>query len=189
MSGKSFFSPTPPTETRVEVPSSPINPNSHSDSDRSPFLSSSSQQNGLQPGETSRQDARFGTKQSESGGGGGSLEGIKALPPILSYCAASITMTVVNKFVLSGTHFSLNLLVLLIQCLVGVILVKVGQKFGLLNLREWNTKDAKAWLPISTLLVFVIWTGSKALVSSKSLHVKSKSKRDIVLKEERSGEK
>lgn len=160
MSGKSFFSPTP-TETRVEVPSSPINPNSHSDSDRSPFLS---QQNGLQPGETSRQDARFGTKQSESGGGG-SLEGIKALPPILSYCAASITMTVVNKFVLSGTHFSLNLLVLLIQCLVGVILVKVGQKFGLLNLREWNTKDAKAWLPISTLLVFVIWTGSKALVS------------------------
>ena len=25
-------------------------------------------------------------------------------------------------------------------------------------------KDAKAWWPISTLLVFVIWTGSKALV-------------------------
>jgi len=169
MSGKSFFGSTP-TDTRVEVPSSPITDSynqSHSDSDRSPFLPSDGNPNGngLQPGERSREDARLGSKSTSQDSTSGSLEGIKALPPILSYCAASITMTVVNKFVLSGSHFSLNLLVLLIQCLVGVILVKLGQKLGLLSLRDWNTKDAKAWLPISTLLVLVIWTGSKALVS------------------------
>ena len=41
-----------------------------------------------------------------------------------------------------------------------------GDWFGIWNLvRDFDMKDAKAWWPISTLLVAVIYTGSKSLVS------------------------
>lgn len=58
--------------------------------------------------------------------------------------------------------------VLLVQSLVGVTLVRIAKGMGLIQIRELNARDVKAWLPISTLLVFVIWTGSKALVSSSA---------------------
>lgn len=86
-----------------------------------------------------------------------------ALAPILSYCAASITMTVVNKFTVSGAGFNMNLLVLLIQSTVGVTCVKIAERAGLIQLRGLNARDAWNWMPLSTMLVFVIWTGSKAL--------------------------
>lgn len=35
--------------------------------------------------------------------------------PILSYCGASIMMTVMNKYVLSGTSFNMNCLLLFVQ--------------------------------------------------------------------------
>lgn len=35
--------------------------------------------------------------------------------PILSYCASSILMTVTNKYVLSGTDYNLNFLLLCVQ--------------------------------------------------------------------------
>ena len=35
--------------------------------------------------------------------------------PILSYCGASILMTVMNKYVLSGTSFNMNCLLLFVQ--------------------------------------------------------------------------
>jgi len=86
-----------------------------------------------------------------------------ALPPILSYCAASISMTVVNKYVLSGKHFNMNLFVLLCQSLVGVTIVTIANRMKVISLRPLNMKDVKAWMPVSTLLVAVIFTGSKAL--------------------------
>lgn len=36
-------------------------------------------------------------------------------PPILTYCGASILMTVTNKYVLSGYDFNMNFLLLCIQ--------------------------------------------------------------------------
>lgn len=60
-------------------------------------------------------------------------------------------------------HFSLNLVVLLIQSAVGCTLVVIAQQLKLIELRPLNARDIKLWMPISTLLVFVIWTGSKAL--------------------------
>lgn len=57
----------------------------------------------------------------------------------------------------------MNLVVLLIQSVVGVICVVGANKLGLIELRAWNYKDARNWAPISTLLVLTIWTGSKAL--------------------------
>lgn len=67
------------------------------------------------------------------------------------------------------THFSLNLVVLLIQSAVGCLLVVVAQQMKMVELRPLNAKDVKLWMPISTLLVFVIWTGSKALVRDTAL--------------------
>ncbi|WFD29938.1 GDP-mannose transporter into the lumen of the Golgi [Malassezia sp. CBS 17886] len=86
-----------------------------------------------------------------------------AAAPVLSYCMASILMTVVNKFTVSGAGFSMNLLVLLCQCAVGITMVCIAQRLGWIQLRGLNYRDCKSWFPISTMLVFVIWTGSKAL--------------------------
>lgn len=58
----------------------------------------------------------------------------------------------------------MNLLVLLCQCAVGVVMVYGAKLLGWIQLRELNSRDIKTWFPISTMLVFVIWTGSKALV-------------------------
>ncbi|WVF65396.1 GDP-mannose transporter 1 [Kwoniella sp. CBS 6097] len=83
--------------------------------------------------------------------------------PILSYCAASIMMTVVNKYVVSGRHFTMNFLLLAIQSAVCVLVVWSVKRAGVINFRDFDMNDAKAWWPISTLLVAVIYTGSKAL--------------------------
>lgn len=155
---RSFFAPQ---ETRVELPHGASNqtpditrPASPSENDRAPFLNGGSSDD--------REDVRMGAKalrhESEK-----PAVGIAALAPILSYCAASITMTVVNKFTVSGAGFNMNLLVLLIQSTVGVICVKIAERAGLIQLRGLNSKDAWNWMPLSTMLVFVIWTGSKAL--------------------------
>ena len=64
------------------------------------------------------------------------------------------------------THFSLNLVVLLIQSIVGWALVVGAKQAGLIDLKPLNIATIQAWLPVSTGLVFVIWTGSKALVSA-----------------------
>ncbi|KAJ3510507.1 hypothetical protein NLJ89_g4629 [Agrocybe chaxingu] len=69
-----------------------------------------------------------------------------AIPSIVCYCLASILMTVVNKFVVSGANFSMNFLLLCMQSTV-----------------TFDMQDAKAWFPISFLLVSVIYTGSKSL--------------------------
>lgn len=86
-----------------------------------------------------------------------------AIPPIVCYCLASILMTVVNKFVVSGKLFNMNFFLLCIQSTVCVACVYITKKLGVISFRDWDTKDAKAWFPISFLLVSVIYTGSKSL--------------------------
>ncbi|WWD21276.1 GDP-mannose transporter 1 [Kwoniella shandongensis] len=83
--------------------------------------------------------------------------------PILAYCAASIMMTVVNKYVVSGANFTMTFLLLAIQSGVCVLAVFSVKRLGLITFRDFDKNDAKAWWPISTLLVAVIYTGSKSL--------------------------
>lgn len=166
---RSFFAPqaggpSPSTsdETRLDLgqPSGSQTPDygraspPPADDDRAPFLAKTNGHRGVPNGST---------PAAALGGSGDSLAGLKALPPILSYCSASIMMTVINKFVLSGQKFSMNLIVLLIQSVVGVLCVIAANRVGWIQLREWNYRDARNWAPISTLLVMTIWTGSKAL--------------------------
>ncbi|GBE86521.1 GDP-mannose transporter [Sparassis crispa] len=88
---------------------------------------------------------------------------VSAVPPIVCYCLASIIMTVVNKFVVSGRQFNMNFLLLCIQSTVCVACVMFVKKLGIISFRSFDTKDAKMWFPISFLLVLVIYTGSKSL--------------------------
>lgn len=59
----------------------------------------------------------------------------------------------------------MNFLLLCIQSSVSVICVVLVKKLGIISFRDLDKKDAKTWFPISFLLVSVIYTGSKSLVS------------------------
>lgn len=83
--------------------------------------------------------------------------------PILAYCAASILMTVTNKGVLSGYAFTMNFLLLAIQCLAVVALLEASAFLGLIQHRPFRLAEAKAWFPVSLLLAIMIYTGSKAV--------------------------
>jgi len=86
-----------------------------------------------------------------------------AVSSIACYCLASILMTLVNKFVVSGQNFSMNFLLLCIQSSVCCACVTVVKRFGIISFRDFDVQDAKQWFPISFLLVSVIYTGSKSL--------------------------
>jgi GDP-mannose transporter len=59
----------------------------------------------------------------------------------------------------------MTFLLLCIQSLVCVASVAVVKKAGIISFRDFDIQDAKAWFPISFMLVSVIYTGSKSLVS------------------------
>lgn len=90
-------------------------------------------------------------------------EASSAVPSVVCYCIASIMMTLVNKFVVSGRQFNMTFFLLSLQSIVCVICVLTVKKLGIISFRDFDTKDAKMWFPISALLVSVIYTGSKSL--------------------------
>ena len=61
----------------------------------------------------------------------------------------------------------MNFLLLAIQSFVCVACVMVVKKAGIISFRDFDVQDAKNWAPISLLLVSVIYTGSKSIVSRK----------------------
>ncbi|EJU03841.1 UDP-galactose transporter [Dacryopinax primogenitus] len=103
------------------------------------------------------------TKEEEKRPGSVGEKATNPVFPILSYCCSSILMTVVNKYVLSGRHFSMNFLLLAIQSIVCVSVVATLKRTGVISFRDFDMKDAKNWFPISFALVVVIYTGSKSL--------------------------
>ena len=62
---------------------------------------------------------------------------------ILSYCGASILMTVTNKYVLSGYSFNLNFFLLMIQSLVCVSAIQICKTFKVITYRDFNAAEAK----------------------------------------------
>ena len=82
---------------------------------------------------------------------------------IISYCFASISMTIINKYIVSGEHFNMNLLLLSIQSIVCILTVYILKLLGFINYKDFNLVDIKNWFPVSFSLVLVIYTGSKAL--------------------------
>jgi GDP-mannose transporter len=60
----------------------------------------------------------------------------------------------------------MTFLLLSMQSIVCVACVIAAKKSGVISFRNFDIQDAKAWYPISCLLVSVIYTGSKSLVST-----------------------
>jgi hypothetical protein len=89
---------------------------------------------------------------------------LQTVLPIVSYCVASIMMTVVNKYCVSGRDFRMNFLLLTIQSAVCVACALMFKKLKLADFRDFDSNDAKKWFPVSFMLVSVIYTGSKSLV-------------------------
>ncbi|CDK28950.1 unnamed protein product [Kuraishia capsulata CBS 1993] len=82
---------------------------------------------------------------------------------IMSYCGASILMTVTNKYVVSGADFNMIFLLLAVQSAVCIALISTLKHFGVITYREFNKNEAKKWSPIVFMLVGMIYTSSKAL--------------------------
>lgn len=82
---------------------------------------------------------------------------------ILCYCMASILMTVTNKYVLSGYSFNLNFFLLAVQATVCIATIGTLKALNVINYRQFNSDEAKKWLPIAVLLVLMIYTSSMAL--------------------------
>ncbi|KAI9289953.1 hypothetical protein BC943DRAFT_312989 [Umbelopsis sp. AD052] len=89
--------------------------------------------------------------------------GARAALPIISYCTASILMTVTNKYVVSGYDFNMNFLLLSIQSIVAVVLLESFKFLNLIKYRDFDWNEARNWFPIAAFLVAMIYTGSKAL--------------------------
>ncbi|KAH8920158.1 GDP-mannose transporter [Atractiella rhizophila] len=89
--------------------------------------------------------------------------GLGGALPILSYCVASIMMTVINKFVVSGRDFNMIFLLCAIQSAVCVVCVVAAKRLKFVSFRDFDKEDARRWMPVSLLLVGVIYTSSKSL--------------------------
>lgn len=83
---------------------------------------------------------------------------------VLAYCLSSISMTVVNKYCVSGRFWNLSFFLLLVQSVVCVVAIQACKATGVITtLAAFDVDKAKKWFPISLLLVGMIYTSTKAL--------------------------
>ncbi|PNY26773.1 GDP-mannose transporter [Tolypocladium capitatum] len=83
---------------------------------------------------------------------------------VVAYCLSSISMTLVNKYVVSGNSWNLHLFYLAIQSIIGTVTILACKQLGMIKeLDSFDAKRAQRWFPISLLLVGMIFTGNKAL--------------------------
>ncbi|KAJ3558378.1 hypothetical protein NPX13_g9719 [Xylaria arbuscula] len=83
---------------------------------------------------------------------------------ILAYCFASISMTVVNKFVVSGSEWNLNFFYLGVQSTVCIATIQILKQIGIItNLAPFDANKGRRWFPVSLLLVGMIYTSTKSL--------------------------
>ncbi|KAF4126989.1 GDP-mannose transporter [Geosmithia morbida] len=94
------------------------------------------------------------------------VSGITNSAPIsvVAYCLASISMTVVNKFVVSGDSWNLTFFYLAAQNVICIAAITACKKAGLIkDLAPVTVEKSKKWFPVSLLLVGMIYTSTKAL--------------------------
>lgn len=82
---------------------------------------------------------------------------------VMAFCLSSISMTVVNKYVVSGDHWNLNFFYLAVQSLVCIVAILACSAMGLIKVNPFDPKKGKQWLPISVLFVGMLYTGAKSL--------------------------
>ncbi|KAK2814485.1 hypothetical protein FQN49_008171, partial [Arthroderma sp. PD_2] len=108
--------------------------------------------------EMSRMDEKesFLPKPRVDNGEGSILSRLENTPgaAVLAYCFSSISMTVVNKYVVSGSSWNLNFLYLAIQAVLCTAAILVLKRAGFIpNLAALESGKAKRWLPVSVFFV------------------------------------
>ncbi|KAJ1731602.1 GDP-mannose transporter into the lumen of the Golgi [Coemansia biformis] len=89
---------------------------------------------------------------------------LQMVVPIAAYCASSITMTLVNKLVLSSFQFHMVFFMLAVQAFGSVALMVLAHRVGLnVKYRGMNKRDAKTWFPVACSQALMLYTGGKAL--------------------------
>ncbi|KAH8819070.1 GDP-mannose transporter [Xylogone sp. PMI_703] len=82
----------------------------------------------------------------------------------LAYFMSSISLTVVNIYVVSSSSWNLNFLYLAIQSMICTTALIICNRVGLIKgLTTWDPEKAKTWFPISILLIGMIYTCANAL--------------------------
>ncbi|KAG5976469.1 hypothetical protein E4U55_007335, partial [Claviceps digitariae] len=77
------------------------------------------------------------------------LKGITSLDnnrgaSVLAYCLSSMSMTIVNKYVISGSNWNMNLLYLAVQSIVGTVAIVMCKQAGLVkDLGPFDSQKAK----------------------------------------------
>ncbi|ETS77311.1 GDP-mannose transporter [Pestalotiopsis fici W106-1] len=100
----------------------------------------------------------------DSGPGSLSKLGNNPGASIMAYCLASISMTLINKYVVSGTFWNLHFFYLAVQSIVCSVAIIICKQAGLIkDLAPFDVGKAQRWFTISVLLVGQIYTGNKAL--------------------------
>ncbi|RQM06477.1 hypothetical protein DH86_00002309 [Scytalidium sp. 3C] len=108
----------------------------------------------------------YGSSRPVKSSGGLHMSQITNNPAIsiLAYCLSSISMTVTNKYCVSGPNWNLNFFYLAVQSVVCIVAIMICKYMGLItNMAPFDSKKAKTWFPISLLLVGMIYTSTKAL--------------------------
>jgi|UniRef100_A0A7S3BTQ5 GDP-mannose transporter len=77
----------------------------------------------------------------------------------LAYCVASMTMVLMNKYVLTGFDFHYTNSLLLSQTLLSVVLVVACAGAGLVKLEPLTMPIVKLWAPANIIFVGMIMTG------------------------------
>ncbi|KZF25872.1 GDP-mannose transporter [Xylona heveae TC161] len=97
---------------------------------------------------------------------GSALSQLKNTPgaAVLAYCFSSISMTVVNKYVVSGSSWNLNFLYLAIQAVLCTAAILVLKRAGFItDLAALESGKVKRWFPVSVFFVGMIYTSTKSL--------------------------
>jgi GDP-mannose transporter len=85
------------------------------------------------------------------------------IPSILCYSISSISMTLINKFVLFDFKYKLPNGMLFVQAVICLILLQLFAICGMIKYRSFKMDEAKAWFPVCILYTLMLYTGSKCL--------------------------
>ena len=84
--------------------------------------------------------------------------------PILSYCVASISMTLLNKFVLSSFDISMVFFVLASQAFMCSFILIMLEKFvHTVSFKKLDKVTVKQFFPVSVSMALMLFTSGKAL--------------------------
>jgi len=80
-----------------------------------------------------------------------------------SYCCMSTAMVLMNKHALSSFHFTCPNSLLLFQCAMCCVLVKLTEAAGFVTVEKLSWRIVRLWLPVNILFVLMIWTSFYSL--------------------------